>query len=271
MLVVRVGATVAAPCVTVAFPCATFTYAGGALHSFDDKPALVCDPINKMLQCAVVDYRIDGPRCTEPRDWLSCDLSFKWGTSFVAEDPPDWERRWYDRGELHRDFGPAIASEYASPRKQLAYWDRTSSYWFKYHRGKLFAAPSNTFGDGEVALNFVPGASALASVAVEYHNSSTRVRRVVQTAGEQCVFYRQADTYLGAELNSETTANIGIADFIDLCGIDDFDVNSTLELFVRSGDAFEGASSRAVLHKCVAPTLSGELFKGVWAYDLLPE
>jgi hypothetical protein len=112
-----------------AFPHADLNYAGGALHSTNDRPAVVLRPAiggaafwfqGRYLR-SIKTYWNGHTHSGAARYSASPD------EVIVGEND---ESRWYDRGDLHRDFGPAVRSQH---------------YWYKYDRGVMAASGANTF------------------------------------------------------------------------------------------------------------------------------
>ena len=113
----------------VAFPHADLNYAGGRLHSAHDEPAVVLRPAIDVATfwfqaCHLWILRLDQRQANATNGTLYVQSP---NTAVVGQDG---ESRWYDRGDLHRDFGPAVCSQH---------------YWYKYNRGVLAASDANTF------------------------------------------------------------------------------------------------------------------------------
>jgi hypothetical protein len=102
---------------------AVYTYTDGVLHSTNDDPAVMYRAKTgiPMWFRGLYLFAVDVPGPTG----MHCSLSP--GPALVGGNA---ESRWYDRGDLHRDFGPAV---------------RGPRYWYKFHRGVLAASDGNTF------------------------------------------------------------------------------------------------------------------------------
>ena len=155
--------------ITVAFPVARFanpegarfTYAEGALHSADDEPALTVCSGRTLSRIGLERYH-ESPllfvRLTEqPREvkWLKYHLQIKRAAPDIAR-----ENRWYDRGELHRNFGPAVAGHILAT---VGLERATIEYWIKYDRGVFGAGTFNAFETDGAEFGCVPGAMLCAS------------------------------------------------------------------------------------------------------------
>ena len=123
--------------IAVVWPGARFTYAGGALHSTNDEPALVVrrgtgDRVAQKvrgLPLVGVKSRPDSKKGGDREyaaEWTKCSFGDNVGGR---------EERWYDRGDLHRDFGPAATGHNTS---------EIIMFWCKYTRGEL-GNPFNTY------------------------------------------------------------------------------------------------------------------------------
>jgi hypothetical protein len=117
------------PTLKAAFLRVDLNFVGGALHSVDDTPAVLYRPTGTIFfpwfwghYLRVVQLPDKSPS--------ECDgvLYAPFPNSTVVGQ--NEESRWYDRGDLHRDFGPAVCSQH---------------YWYKYNRGVLAASDANTF------------------------------------------------------------------------------------------------------------------------------
>jgi hypothetical protein len=138
ILIVRTAA------ITVAFPGARFTYAEGALHSSDDAPAFIVSAAGNKYHKGVYATAGVGPGPHRSIIWQKAPLGIEQSFINIAE-----ENRWYDKGELHRGFGPAVHG-----RADVA----GVYYWHKYDRGVLGAGPLNTFEANGEHFSCAPGA-----------------------------------------------------------------------------------------------------------------
>jgi hypothetical protein len=129
--------------ITVAFPGAFFTYAEGALHSSDDAPAFAVSTAGNKKHEGMFATVVSKSGSTYRVSWWWASLG--WINAPICIDE---ERRWYDKGELHRDFGPAVHG-----RGFLA----GTYYWHKYNRGALGGGELNTFENGEARFGCAPG------------------------------------------------------------------------------------------------------------------
>jgi hypothetical protein len=103
-------------------------YCGGVLHGANDEPALVISNIDRYA-C------FDGHYYASASEWnrvVQIVLLRHLPQGFLGACALNStaERRWYDRGDLHRDYGPAVSSDL---------------YWYKYHRGAQKASRENTY------------------------------------------------------------------------------------------------------------------------------
>jgi hypothetical protein len=131
---------------TIAYEGARFTYTEGALHSADDEPAFTVRAHSKPLQCVIAEvfYYSQSKPATYMVKWQKIPLGDTYSYIDIAE-----ESRWYAKGELHRDFGPAVAGHAIGG---------VSHYWHKYDRGVLGAGSRNTFGNDNAVFECAPGA-----------------------------------------------------------------------------------------------------------------
>ena len=107
---------------TVENPVVRLQYCGGVLHSANDEPALVgkCNSRGNYISGL---YNIWA--ATQWRHY-----SDVWYGYLPRKHFPRSHSRWYDRGDLHRAYGPAVVSDH---------------YWQKYHRGVQAASRTNTY------------------------------------------------------------------------------------------------------------------------------
>ena len=111
-----------------------YLYSDGLLHSKHDEPAIVFRVQPKAGQyiqgvyLAAINFRQD---YTDPYYHITEAVADPDPSSSVFFQREYDESRWYDRGGLHRNFGPAVCSKH---------------YWYKYHRGKQ-ASVSNEFDE----------------------------------------------------------------------------------------------------------------------------
>ena len=128
-------------------PVVRLQYCGGVLHSANDEPTLVAITTPRMSEFLTGRYI-----------QAVCDLhstSQVWYVFSLSQAkylPTDTESRWYDRGELHRDYGPAVRSQH---------------YWYKYHRGVQTASRANTY-TGSAASSSRELAAGVAKKLIPY-------------------------------------------------------------------------------------------------------
>jgi hypothetical protein len=143
MLVVRASAA-------VTFPGTRLTYSEGALHSDGDAPALslgVGTKLHAKTPIAVSIFHEDVSGASHGVSGARGFFNAWWADHTFGEKEyylpfnAVAEKRWYARGELHRDFGPAIAGYNASG---------VAVYWLKCARGVLGGDLRNSF-DGSPA------------------------------------------------------------------------------------------------------------------------
>jgi hypothetical protein len=144
LLVVRTGA------VFVVYPGARFTYAEGALHSTGNAPAFVARAGSKRLEVTIPGLGSTGiePGYRWAYWWSYC-------LSDIAKLELAEESRWYDRGDIHRDFGPAVVGVLK---------EGGLHYWHKYDRGVLGAGASNAFDGPSGASNAFDRTSGASNV-----------------------------------------------------------------------------------------------------------
>ena len=162
MIIVRAAAK-------VVFRGVCFTFSEGALHSDGDAPALritILSHKKVSLSMYIVQYRLE----------RYGGVTARWSPNIFGSrifDVYD-ELRWYDRGELHRGFGPAIIGRSC---------DGVAMYWLKYFRGQFGGESRNSFGGDGAHFECAPGAvicaysksAQLGSEARVYQNSGSRV------------------------------------------------------------------------------------------------
>ena len=137
------------------------SYHNGTLHSENDEPAIVFAVGTNVVDGVYLDYGVV-PVPSDDALALSCKDVFALGRGLsygrvpathaahvrryapitilpansapitilpANSAPKGTERRWYNKGDLHRAYGPAVLGE---------------RYWYNYCRGALAAAPGNT-------------------------------------------------------------------------------------------------------------------------------
>jgi hypothetical protein len=135
----------------ISFPGVSLTYAEGALHSADDKPALVYNSrsgkILRMRHLEIRSMRKDNfdPARINPTViawWVDRALGYRvgeLGEIMYKMRRIYGESRWYDRGDLHRDQGPAVEG-----------YEESGVYWYKYYRGALGCGPPRVYSAAQV-------------------------------------------------------------------------------------------------------------------------
>ena len=104
-----------------------YRYRDGLLHSENNEPAIVCRMdfnTNRHIRGAYLSS-VHYTELWQPMRSVRVSAA---SPSAVAR--PRTENRWYDRGDIHREYGPAVVGEH---------------YWYKYHRGVQAAPPANSY------------------------------------------------------------------------------------------------------------------------------
>jgi hypothetical protein len=170
MLILKVTAV-------VSFQGTRLAYSEGALHSDGDAPALEfvagTGKKNRLPLVSAISLQED------VMFWMpiSPDVESRFARFDAATE--NW---WYARGELHRDFGPAIAGFNAADR------DNRAVYWLKFDRGVLGGNLLNAYGNelaaggslfacapGAVVCAFISGTHATMPAISVYTNAATIV------------------------------------------------------------------------------------------------
>ena len=161
----------------VVFQGVRLTYTGGALHSTADAPALeiACAKSNKKVRGVYLAVSVLREVLSPEVRWVKRTLghreSYYDRAGTVKLPNTAEESRWYDRGDLHRDYGFAIRG-----------FERNGElrYWYKFYRGALGSGPLGWFGPlnsfgplGSFAC--APDAVVCAEVTIYSPHAVTRV------------------------------------------------------------------------------------------------
>jgi hypothetical protein len=123
----------------VNYPGTRLLYSNGLLHSDNDEPAIVLSETAKTRNISSNGLFLPIA--------VSIDRSDAWWQHHALSGLKEYfaylgaagEKRWYARGELHRDFGPAVVG---------CNDDEITVYWAKYARGRLGGDLLNLFDGG---------------------------------------------------------------------------------------------------------------------------
>jgi hypothetical protein len=127
----------------VGFTHKQFLYQAGMLHSADDRPAAVFESPRPASEFTGLTLPLrDLYLSTMHTNLRGSNRVFSLVTYSTRKyETCSKQTCWYLAGDLHRDYGPAIAGSYEPDEEH----EQAYPWWYKYHRGKQMASETNTF------------------------------------------------------------------------------------------------------------------------------